>query len=413
MSVKILHVIQRYHPAVGGSETWCKEICGYLSENSFDITVLTLKAYYEEECWGVFNRNGFSPGLKKRGFDNNIRIIRCGIRRFDRFISKIFAPIGKIFNFYAYGPHSIELYLRMIKYVRAGDIVHFHSMPYTYNFIGFFVTRLFGKKAVITPHFHIGDSQFEKKSAFWLLDKFDKVIAVTEYEKDYLTKRGITRDRITVIPNAICPEKYSIDLPNNYRPAIFKRYNIPHDAKIIVFIGRKMEYKGISILIDAIALIRKKIPVKLFLIGPGTSWFDNYYASISANIKEDIVDFGVASHETKVRLLRLSDILVLPSRFEAFGIVLLEAWACGLPVLASDIGPLRSVIKDAGMVFKYGDAYDLRKKALLLLEDSRLSAEMAKKGLQSIFQNYLSQKTGRAAADIYISLAKTRRNNIL
>ena len=78
--------------------------------------------------------------------------------------------------------------------------------------------------------------------------------------------------------------------------------------------------------------------------------------------RERIIDLGTVSDQEKINLLHLAEVLVLPSRFEAFGIVFLEAWACGTPVIGAATGAIPSVIGEGGLTFPYGDATQLAEK---------------------------------------------------
>src|SRR5207249_7769945 len=115
---------------------------------------------------------------------------------------------------------------------------------------------------------------------------------------------------------------------------LLQKHGLSEETRPILFLGRKQEYKGIATLVEAIQLIPPHLQVALFLAGPSSPWFDGFYQSLPAPARARIIDLGAVSHPDKVHLLHLAEVLVLPSRFEAFGIVLLEAWACGTPVIA-------------------------------------------------------------------------------
>ncbi len=407
--MKILHIIQRYPPSIGGSETWCQGISRYLAEQGHSVTVLTLKVYKEEEFWFDPPVDGCLLRFGRLEYDGKVKIIRCKRTRIHPLIFGFFKLLDRLFKIYLCGPHSIEMYLRMEKEVKETDIVHLHTIPYPHNLGGFFMAKLFRKKVVITPHFHIGHHQYERKIIFWLMKKCDAVFAVSIFEKEYLISKGLNKNKVFVAYNAINPEEYKPEDLGNFKRELFEKYEIKNDTKIIIFVGRKIEYKGIKTLIEAVGILRREMPIKLFLVGPNFSWFQEYYSTLSETEKKDIIDFGVVSHQEKVNLLHLSNLLVLPSKFEAFGIVFLEAWICGLPVIGSDMGVLPKIIDKGGLVFKYGDVEDLKEKIKILLSNQRLYKEMARYGREKVVNDYELNKVGKRILSRYFLV---RRNKL-
>lgn len=403
--MNIVHIIQRYWPAIGGAETWCRNICRYVAQQKLSSTVLTLDAVEEEACWDPPPTQKPFSDLAKTDHDGLTKIIRCKVVYPRPFITRLFHRLEDRFHIYLYGPHSIEMYFKMIGLIKKSDIIHLHTLPYTYNFIAVILAKFFKKKIVITPHFHIGHPQYETKSIFWLLRKCDQILAVTDLERAHFVQRGINENKISVVNNAIDINDYTIETPGCSRQRLFHQYDIALEEKVIIFIGRKMEYKGLKFLVDSIVCLSAQMPLRLFLIGPDSSWFKQYYSGLSPNIKERIIDFGVVAENEKIRLLHAADLLVLPSEFEAFGIVLLEAWACGIPVLSSDRGVLPDIVGKGGLVFRYGDSNDLCNKMKILLSDPVLSCTMAQEGKSRVMRQYNLDQIGLKIVDLYQFLA--------
>ena len=398
--MKILHIIQRYPPAIGGSEFWCQGISRYLSEQGHKVTVLTLDVYLEDEFWIEPPKDNCRLRFGKLEYDNKIKVIRCKRTKVHPLLFRLFQKIEKSFKFYLYGPHSVQMYLRMFSQIKNHDIIHLHTIPYPHNFLGLFVAKLFRKKIVITPHFHVGHPQYETPSNYWLIKNCNAILAVSDYEKKHFEDKGIDKSKIFVTYNSIDPNDYKPKNLDKFRKSVFDKYNINGKTKMIIFIGRKIEYKGLDVLIEAIKDLRKKIPLKLFLIGPSFPWFNEYYAKLSAQEKKDIIDLGVVPHQTKVNLLCLSDFLVLPSRFEAFGIVFLEAWICGLSVIGASTPATSAVIDRGGLLFNQGDVDELKSKMLSLLTSDK-KKELAHFGLKQVLGRYVINKVGGEVKNIY------------
>ncbi len=393
--MRVLNIIQRYHPAIGGAELWCRMVCQYLAKTGVEVKVLTLAVNREEEYWHdkppednfvAFGRFDFDGSVKIRRYKRNIPHIAF------KFLSK--KILDELFDIYFYGPHSVEMYFDLPSQVKNADIVHLHALPHSHNILGLLAAKVFKKPVIITPHFHPEHPFYEKRINYNIMHSCDTVLAVSEYEKIYLIKKGISDQKIAVAANGINTEEYIPQRVSEFKDGFFSRYNICKDAKIILFIGRKVEYKGIPVLINAVKDLRKKIEIKLFLIGPNFEWFENFYSKMSDKDKEFIIDLGEILHQDKVNLLHISNLLVLPSEYEAFGIVFLEAWICGIPVIGTNKGAVPFVIDGAGLTFKFGDNDDLSKKIETILTNDALAQKMAAEGKRKVLNFYNHERIG-------------------
>jgi glycosyltransferase involved in cell wall biosynthesis len=107
------------------------------------------------------------------------------------------------------------------------------------------------------------------------------------------------------------------------------------------------------------------------------------------------------SHEEKVQLLHAADVLVLPSAFEAFGIVFLEAWICGTPVIGAARGAMPSVIGDAGLTFAHGDPADLARAIEAILADPARARAMADRGRAKVEARYTWARIAATVREAY------------
>jgi glycosyltransferase involved in cell wall biosynthesis len=404
--VKIVHIIQRYPPAVGGSETWCREVSRYLSAVGDDVKVLTLDVIEEEEYWREPPPQQSIMRVGRLDWDDGVLVRRyrrsLPIHSVHHLVLK--ALLDWTLRIYFYGPHSIEMYGRLSGEVAEADVVHLHTMPYPHNFVGYIAARLRRKRVVITPHFHPAHPHYERWVNYGLMRRCDAVIAVSEYERDYLASRGVDARKIAVTGNGVYVEDYVAKELPQFETALRTGYGLRETTKLILFVGRKQEYKGLATLVEAFKHLSEAEDVALLLAGPSSSWFEAYYAQLSDKDRARIVDLGLVAEQAKVNLLHLADVLVLPSRFEAFGIVFLEAWACGTPVIGAATGAIPSVIGEGGLTFEYGNAGELAAKLRLILNGGEQSRAMAAQGQRRLYEKFTWEKVGRATRQAYLSV---------
>ncbi|MBU1007098.1 MAG: glycosyltransferase [Candidatus Omnitrophica bacterium] len=399
--MKIVNVIQRYYPAIGGSEEWCRQIARYISKSGQEVSVLTLNIIDEEEFWADRPIEKDNVKLGKIDFDGNILVNRYKVTKPGFITQKIYEILDKCLGVYFYGPHSVELYSNLRNEIKDADIVHLHTIPYPHNLIAFFVARYYKKPVVISPHFHPGHPHYERKINYFLLKRCDSVIVMSEYEKRYLCAKGVCEDRISVIGNGVeLKEKQARKID---RSEVFKKYNIPQGSKVVTFLGRKLEYKGISHIVDAVRELRKEENKKIILCiaGPESPWYNGYFSGIPEKEKSFILDLGFIEESEKDELLSVTDILALPSKHEAFGRVFLDAWRYGIPVIGSKNSAMEEIIGDCGLSVEYGNTKDLKQKIKLLADNPDIAKEMGAKGRIKVNNEYGWQKIGSKVLSVY------------
>jgi glycosyltransferase involved in cell wall biosynthesis len=203
-----------------------------------------------------------------------------------------------------------------------------------------------------------------------ILDTAEVIIATTRSYaettpllKDYL-------DKVEIIPNAIRVNEF---VPGK---------DVGEREKIVLYVGRLVEYKGLPILIRAM----KDIQAKLVVLGDGED--RNRFETLAQTVGAQVDFRGKVSDSEVQDWLRKARVLVLPgkSRLEAFGIVLLEAMACNTPVIAPNIPGVGEIARSGGLVF--ADEDELSLTITRILEDDTLATMLGRKGRASVEQNY-------------------------
>jgi glycosyltransferase involved in cell wall biosynthesis len=203
-----------------------------------------------------------------------------------------------------------------------------------------------------------------------ILDTAEVIIATT---RSYAETSPILEDyldNVEIIPNAIRVKEF---LPGE---------DAGERDRIVLYVGRLVEYKGLPILIRAMT----KIQAKLVVLGDGED--RNRFEKLAKKIGAHVEFRGKVSDNELKDWLRKARVLVVPgqSRLEAFGIVLLEAMACSTPVIAPNIPGVGEIARNGGLVFE--DEDELSLTIIRILEDDALATELGRRGKSIVEQNY-------------------------
>ncbi len=310
----------------------------------------------------------FAPLVKEKGHQVEVLLLRkqgsLYFEELERAGIQIICLNEK--NLYSFKHiYKIWKYLRKNKF----NIVHVHLFPAFY-FVS--LACLFGMgntRLVYTKH--SGFDKRMKSSLFRVIDniiykKYHKIITITEEGRELLYKYNSyfknRKNMITVISNGIDVNKFkkanAVDLKT-----IYDSYNKEH--KIITMIGRLVPQKGQDTLLRSIKLLPEN--VHLLLIGEGNLKNDYKELVIELSIEERVHFLGLRTDVPNI--LKASDIGVLSSNWEPFGLAAVEVMAAGKPVVVSDVAGLNSIVRGAGLLFSRGDKEELSSQISMLLNN--------------------------------------------
>jgi glycosyltransferase involved in cell wall biosynthesis len=202
----------------------------------------------------------------------------------------------------------------------------------------------------------------------------DAFVAMSRKIRDELLATGVAEERIALIPHGVDTERFRPALAGE-QAALRARLHLPRAALLVIFTGRLLKGKGLGALVDAFAAVAGGDPrPHLLLVGSGAGQTLSVEAEIAARVEERGLGARVTFTgrvENVEDYLRASDIFVFPSVFEALGLSLLEAAACGLPCLGSRTGGIVDVIEDgrSGCLVEPGDPEALAAALTALLND--------------------------------------------
>ena len=360
-----MNIIQgcvRYPPAPGGAETVVKAYSEGLLNKGHKVEVITTNLYTE------------TPFVKKK-MPTNVSGVAVSRHR-------AFTISGDAH--YVLAPGMVTSFLS-----KEADIIHTHSYGYFQNHAGWIRERFQSTPWVITPHFHPSWSMWGGAKRKTLREFYDTVIGkgtlesadlitcVSKHERDMLVSEiGIDEDNIKIIYNGINWNDWQI-LPDKN---IFRKQYPDISEKFVLFAGRLATNKGLSDLISAMDLVNQKA-VDLVITGADMG--------LGKQLEKEALEKGVRMHrlghiddETYRSVLAAAEMLVLPSEYEAFGIVLLEAAAAETAVIGTNVGGIPEAMSPGnnGLIVEYNDVDNLSKSIATLLDDSKMCSEMGKAG---------------------------------
>ncbi len=261
---------------------------------------------------------------------------------------------------------------------------------------------------VLTPFMHFGARPNDRvarnttmKHQLHLLQQAQMLTVLTKSERDGLLQLGLMGDKIVPVGAGLDTLPSTIPNPD----LICRRHGI--DRPFVLFVGRNSYDKGAHHAVEAVLrLHRKGKDVQLVLAGQMTPEFRRYWHRLNTDAQRRIRRLGVIGEADKHSLLQACEALLLPSRTDSFGIVILEAWAHSRPVIAAEAGGIPGVIDDGqdGLLVPFGDIEGLSRAIRALLDAPDLSHRMGERGRTKVTQTYTWEKVACRVGAVYQSL---------
>ena len=395
--MKILHVCQLYYPSLGGNQIHIQLLSEKLVQLNNEVHVFTANALVpsqftqEDHSFKPLPKEETINGVHVRRFDINYRLqhflfkglykMRGGFRALHFFL-------GQSHDYWQTGPLVFKM-LMSIRRLKPDLIVAVLNYSFT-TYVCYLAKKLFGFKLIVMPIIHISDPRMSHSFLKKIYQSADGLIACTEFEKRYLVSQGVPEGKIEIHPLGIESGIFDGQDAANLK----KRYHIG-EAPIVAYIGRKVKHKGIESLIEAMPDVWRDFPqAKLLLAGQTRSDFLPILEKCLSKLKPD--ELGKVIHvehfdETEKKdFFAAIDIFVMASEIDCFGIVYLEAWLSGKPVIACKNTAQETIIDDGvnGLLVEYGNPGDLVKALKVLLRDSSLRERMGQAGRVKVKEIY-------------------------
>jgi glycosyltransferase involved in cell wall biosynthesis len=384
VQTKLCVVTHTFLPHVGGIERVVYEQCKRLMKKKrYDPMVLTHRNYTAKSY--VFD------GIKVRCYDSMNIGFRLGI---------------------PYAIPQVNSFKTFLETVKSNDLIHVHGHPYLSSFLAAKIAKRYSKPLVLTQH-----NTFIEYNNIWdtveklndlaigkqVLKEADKIIVVSNATKNYVLRLGADPRKIEVLHNGV-------DL-NRFKPLsevkdeMRKKLGISEDACVVLTVRRLVYKNGIDTLIESAEIAVKKNPKLVFVVvGKGPDFEEVKEKIVQLGMQRNLRLTGFVSDGDLPFYYNVADLFALPSKSgEGLPLVALEAMACGLPVIATNVGGTSEVMNEAYGKLVPPNSPDTLAEAIL--EFSRKDLSVIKKDLRIMMeQKYSWDKNVEKLGKIYEEL---------
>jgi len=383
VQTKLCVVTHTFLPHVGGIERVVYEQCKRLMQKQFEPMVLTHRNYTD--------KNYVVDGIRVRCYDSVNIGFRLGI---------------------PYAIPQISSLKTFLETVKSNDLIHVHGHPYLSSLFAAKIAKRYSKPLVLTQH-----NTFIEYNNFWdeieklndlaigkqVLKEADKIIVVSNATKNYVLSLGADPEKIRVLHNGVDVNRFK-PLPE-VKEEMRKKLGISKDARVVLTVRRLVYKNGIDTLIESAKIAIEKNPRLVFLVvGKGPD-FERVKEKIAQlEMQRNFRLTGFISDEDLQFYYNAADFFVLPSKSgEGLPLVALEAMACGLPVIATNVGGTSEVMKEEYGKLVPPNSPDSLAEAIVEFSHRELST--LKKDLRMMVeQNYSWNKNVEKLIAIYEEL---------
>ena len=412
--MKILHVVQAYDPAIGGSEWLTKNLSEQMvSRYGDDVTVFTSNAYKPEAFWRTKGPL-MPPGVET--------INGVTVRRFD-----IFNRLQLVRRLLAQGSRRLNLpYNDWLRTIQTGpliprltgaiansgvEVVFATAFPFLHMYQAVAGARRAGVPAVLLGAIHVADEwDYDRKMMYQAIQQADAYIAHTAFERDHLIRRGVRAEKITIIGAGVEADAFA-DADGE---VVREQYEWG-DAPVVGVLARQSQLKRLDTVLQAMPKVWAARPnTHLLMAGARTSYslqLDRMINAFPPDRHAQITVVNDFPEEQKPDLLAACDLIAHPSGNESFGIVFVEAWACRKPVIGARVGSIPSVIDEGrdGLLFEYLDPSSLAQAVVRLLDNPAQRSAMGQAGREKVLRNYTWEIVADRLRAVYAEVVSSQQ----
>jgi len=394
--MRILHLIHRTWPYHGGAERYVLEHALAGVRRGHESVICSTDAW--DMSWLVSRegRHLRSAGDTWQGIDiYRTGVVHPPLQNLARAVLRRVLPCGKD-RFYYPNPFVPGL-RKLLGSLPDFDLIHANGMPFMlYN--GYYQSRHTGAALVSVPHANAGE-KFRRADALSyfagcqpkILRESTFTVAQSPFEAGLFKEMGVPGERVLVLGSGVDPEEFSCADPERGRASLGL------DGPVILCLTAHSDDRGTGNLIKACRqLAASGREFTLVLAGPVMPDAEAFIEEAAGedNLSRRIVVTGPVSQMERIDLIAAADIVVLPSRLDCFGIILLEGWLCGKPVIGCWSGAMPDLIEDGidGLLASWGDIPALSRNMGVLLDRPDLRMSMGDAGRRKVLAGYTWEK---------------------
>lgn len=411
MPPHVAHFIHRYPPAVGGAEAYFARLGEFFVSCGDDVSVWTSTAVELKEMWTT-SRDGEGVVCAHPAPSRS----RLVVYRYPPLTFPLRRYVLKALSLIPIRPWQLltapsnpvmpGMWRDVQRYAGPLDAVHATAFPYGFPLMcGLRLARRRNVPFLLTPFLHLGDPtdphdrtrrQYTTPALVWLLRQADRVFVQTPSEFELAVKLGVRGERLVLQGLGV----NVADVTGGDRAKARAEWGVG-DAFVVGHLANNSVEKGTLDLLDATT----GESLHTLLAGPEMpifTWTWNKFGPW-----ENVTRLGVLTDSAKRDFFSGIDAFCLPSRTDSFGLVLLEAWANGKPVVAYRAGGPADLVRDGvdGFLVKCGDVGELRAKLLQLTTDRELSRKMGEAGRQRVATEFGWERSLKLVRDTVTSLS--------
>jgi glycosyltransferase involved in cell wall biosynthesis len=415
--MRVAHFVQRYPPALGGSEAYFARLSRSLAAGGDHVTVFTTTALDLEAFWRLRARS--LPAAT--AWEDGVEVRRYGLLRWPgrRYLLKLLSLVphrGWQCLTMPCNPMALGMWTDSSRADQPFDLVHATAFPYAWPIAcALRLARRLGVPFLLTPFLHLGDPDdpgdrmrrsYTTPALMHLLHAADRIFVQTELERDALLARNLPANKVVLQGLGVD----ATECTGGNRQRARAQWQVGPGEIVIGHLANLSVEKGSVDLLRAAEIAwQKGKHFAVVLAGPQMPNFQRFLASCP--VADRVRCLGVLSEEQKRDFFAGIDLFALPSRSDSFGLVLLEAWANGLANVAYRAGGVAGIIRheEDGLLVRCGDLAGLADALVQLTENATRRSCLGQMGKERIGLEFCWDDKLRLVRDVYEDVAGRKK----